>query len=125
MNSRVIEASYKVINQFQTVFMPNCFIDGHVRALNILIEDATTCKFEDVGIAFDSAKTYDYVNKDYICSALERYGLPAVFIADINRLFFNTRIVVNMNGFLTPDVRQHRGLRQSDAISPILFGTMR
>lgn len=121
MNSRVIEASKKIINQFQAGFMPNRFIGDHGMALNVLIEDATKCKHEGVGIAIDSAKAYDYVNEEYICSVLDRYGFPAAFITCIRRLFFNTRIVVNMNGFLTPDVQQQRGLRQGDAISPILF----
>ncbi|CEP08443.1 hypothetical protein, partial, partial [Parasitella parasitica] len=101
--------------------MPNRFIGDHSLALRVLMEDASKCKHTAVGIAIDSAKAYDYVNEEYTCSVLDRFGFLAAFTNCIRSLFFDTQIVINMNGFLTTPVHQRRGLRQGDAISPILF----
>ncbi|CEP09058.1 hypothetical protein, partial, partial [Parasitella parasitica] len=38
-----------------------------------------------------------------------------------SHLFFDTHLVVNVNGFLSPRVPQLPGLKQGDPISPILF----
>ncbi|CEP11246.1 hypothetical protein, partial, partial [Parasitella parasitica] len=121
LNGRVIEASTTVINQLQAGFMPNRFIGDHGLALRVLMENASKCKHTGVGNAIDSIKAYNYVNEEYICSVLSRFGFPAAFTNCIRSLFFNTQIVINMNGFLTPSVHQRRGLRQGGAISPIHF----
>jgi hypothetical protein len=101
--------------------MPNRFIGDHGLALKVILEDAQKLQHNGIGIAIDSAKAYDYVNEKYICRVLEKFGFPGRFIETIRRLFFQNEITVNMNGFMSNTVHQHRGLRQDDAISPILF----
>ena len=53
--------------------MPSRFIGEHGLALPILIEDAQINSNRAVGVAIDSAKTYDYVNKRYIWFSLATY----------------------------------------------------
>lgn len=121
LNRRVIEASKSIISPYQAGFMPERFIGDHGLALKIMMEDATHLQTASIGIAIDSAKAYDYVNAQYICSVMKKFGFPPQLITCIKTLFFSNNIVVNMNGFFTPTVHQRRGLRQGDAISPILF----
>ncbi|CEP08553.1 hypothetical protein [Parasitella parasitica] len=85
------------------------------------MEDAQLYSNRALGVAIDSAKAYDYVNENYICKVLQKFGFPSAFITSIRNLFFKNQIVINVNGFLTDSVQQKRGLRQRDSISPVLF----
>ncbi|CEP09380.1 hypothetical protein, partial, partial [Parasitella parasitica] len=121
LNARVIGAANKAITGHQAGFMPTRFIGDHGMALRLLMEDAQLHDNRAVGVAIDSAKAYDYVNEQYICKVLQKFGFPTIFITSIRNLFFKTKITINVNGFLTEPVSQKRGLRQGDSISPVLF----
>ncbi|KAK4518015.1 uncharacterized protein ATC70_001365 [Mucor velutinosus] len=121
LNSRVIGAANKVITGHQAGFMPTRFIGDHGLALRLLMEDAQLHSNRAVGVAIDSAKAYDYVNEQYICKVLQKFGFPSTFITSVRNLFFKTKIAINVNGFMTDPVSQKRGLRQGDSISPVLF----
>jgi hypothetical protein len=101
--------------------MPNRFIGDHGLALKLVFEDAKKRQHPGIGIAIDSAKAYDYVNEEYLCRVLDKFGFPTIFITTIRKLFFQNSITINLNGFLSKEVQQRRGLRQGGAILPILF----
>ncbi|KAK4520677.1 uncharacterized protein ATC70_006555 [Mucor velutinosus] len=121
LNSRVIGAANKVITGHQAGFMPTRFIGDHGLALRLLMEDAQLHSNCAIGVAIDSAKAYDYVNEQYICKMLQKFGFPSTFITSVRNLFFKTKIAINVNGFMTEPVSQKHGLRQGDSISPVLF----
>lgn len=128
LNSRLMGIASQLINNFQTGFMPQRFIGDHGFSLNLMIENSKVCKgsnksefTEYVGIMLDNHKAYDRVHPYYLTKVLEKFGIPASIIQCIQNLFFNNEIFVNVNGFLTNPIKQKRGLRQGDAISPLLF----
>jgi hypothetical protein len=93
-----------------------------------MMDNARTAKsankeeFEEyVGVMLDNNKAYDRVHPHYLAQVLQKLGFPIEFVRCIENLFFDNEIFVNMNGFLTNPVKQKRGLRQGDSISPILF----
>ncbi|CEP16357.1 hypothetical protein [Parasitella parasitica] len=120
LNARVIGAANKVITGHQAGFMPTRFIGDHGMALRLLMEDAQLHDNRAVGVAIDSAKAYDYVNEQYICKVLQKFGFPTIFITSIRNLFFKTKITINVNGFLTEPVSQKRGLRQGSVHQGLL-----
>lgn len=123
-----MEVASKIINKFQTGFMVNRFIGDQGLALKIMIDNAKSTKinnkneFEEyVGIMLDNNKAYDRVHPHYLTQVLLKFGFPFEFVRCIQNLFFDNEIYINMNGFLSNPVKQNRGLRQGDSISPLLF----
>ncbi|KAK4510448.1 uncharacterized protein ATC70_011427 [Mucor velutinosus] len=128
MNSRITTVASRLINKVQTGFMQDRYIGDQGMALRVMMDNAKTAKgnnkdeFEEyVGVMLDNNKAYDRVHPHYLAQVLQKFGFPMEFIRCIENLFFGNEIFINMNGFLTKPVKQKRGLRQGDSISPILF----
>ncbi|KAK4517759.1 uncharacterized protein ATC70_001103 [Mucor velutinosus] len=118
----------RLINKVQTGFMQDRYIGDQGMALRVMMDNAKTAKGNDkdefeeyVGVMLDNNKAYDRVHPHYLAQVLQKFGFPMEFIRCIENLFFDNEIFINMNGFLTKPVKQKRGLRQGDSISPILF----
>ncbi|KAG1468931.1 hypothetical protein G6F56_003553 [Rhizopus delemar] len=124
MNNRIMGCSEKIINEFQSGFMPGRFIAENGLLSQMIIEDAQANKTSEhnLGLLLDQEKAYDRVNLDYLRRVLIHYGFPTIIVDSIYNLFHNNRITLNINGFLsdTP-VLKKRGLKQGDPISCILY----
>ncbi|CEP07268.1 hypothetical protein [Parasitella parasitica] len=70
-----------------------------------------------IGLLLDQEKTYNCVHPIYLYAVFLRFGFLIALVDSISHLFFDTHLVVKVNGFLSPRVPQLRGLKQS----PILF----
>jgi hypothetical protein len=82
---------------------------------------AVAPKRPHVAVLLDQEKAYDRVHSVYIEKILKNFGFPTDMIATTSKLFFGTKVSVSINGWLAPPFTQHRGLRQGDPLSPILF----
>lgn len=111
----------KLLNPYQSGFIPGRFIGDNGFALSMVMEQARGFDSGGIGLLLDQEKAYDRVHPDYLAAVLERFGFPATWIHCIQSLFFGNQVSVNINGFFTDAILQERGLRQGDPLSPLLF----
>ena len=121
LNQRVMMVADDLISPFQAGFMHGRYIGDHGQTLRLIMNDAKLSNSSGLGIMLDQHKAYDRIHPEYLTKVLRKFGFPDAFVDTIGQLFFATQIIVNVNGFLSRSMVQNRGLRQGDAISPILF----
>ncbi|KAG1532813.1 hypothetical protein G6F51_012925 [Rhizopus arrhizus] len=113
--------SKELICQAQTGFLPERFIGDNGLFLQLLQTHASFSSAHDIGLMLDQEKAYDRVHPEYLTKVLLRFGFPETLVQTIINLFFGSKIQINVNGFLTTEFTQGRGLRQGDPLSPLLF----
>jgi sorting nexin-29 len=72
-------------------------------------------------IFIDFKKAYDCIHRESLMSILEQYGLPLKLVNLIKASAINTEIKVQVGNSLSTAAQVRTGLRQGDALSPILF----
>ncbi|EIE89887.1 hypothetical protein RO3G_14598 [Rhizopus delemar RA 99-880] len=121
LNSRIIKRAQKLVTPYQAGFLRGHFIADNGLLMKLIMEHARLTSSDLVGLLLDQEKAYDRVHPAYLCKALHHFGFPPSIVQSLSTLFFNTGLHINVNGFLSTPVLQHRGLRQGDLISPVLF----
>lgn len=68
----------------------------------------------------DQEKAFDHVDRDYLSNVLKLFGFGPVFQRWISTLYFNAKMKILVNHFLTEAIPLERGVRQGDPLSPLL-----
>ena len=115
LNKCLIQVLPPLIMLYQTGFLPNRFIADNRLLVRLIMEQAKQhSNSKAIRLMLDFEKAYDRIHPMYLSRVLEKFSLPASTIKSIHRLFFNTKICININGYLSNTIIQHRGLRQGD-----------
>jgi hypothetical protein len=123
INQRIMQASGKIINNFQLGFIPGKYIAENAMITQLIMEDAASQSgCQGLGILLDQEKAYDRVDLTYLKLVLAHYGFPAALVNTIYRLFSRNKINIVVNGqVMSKEVHKARGLKQGDPLSCILY----
>jgi hypothetical protein len=121
LTQRIQPICQRIVNPFQTGFVKGRFIGDNGALIKCILDDAKLVQSSAFGLMLDQEKAYDRVHPLYLRATLLRFGFPIATVDCIVGLFFNTHISFNINGFISQPIHQHRGLRQGDPLSPLLF----
>jgi len=122
LNARLMPYFTKCISSNQLGFIPGRFIADHGLTVNSIKMIAHHHRSSSIGLLLDQEKAYDRIHPKYLRHVLDAFNVPPGISLCIISLFFSTDISVNVNGHITSSpILQHRGLRQGDPLSPLLF----
>lgn len=111
----------KLLNPYQSGFVPGKFISDNGLALSMILDQACSLKSPGVGLLLDQEKAYDRVHPHYLRQVMTQFQFPLQLIECVSQLFFGNQVQININGFFTSVIEQQRRLRQGDPLSPLLF----
>ncbi|WRX16202.1 Reverse transcriptase domain - like 10 [Theobroma cacao] len=103
------------------------FVKGRLISDNILLAQELIGKLDyksrggNVVLKLDMMKAYDRINWDFLYLMMEKFGFNAHWIDMIKRCISNCWFSLLINGQSVGYFKSERGLRQGDAISPLLF----
>lgn len=74
-----------------------------------------------IDLMLDQEKTFDRVHPTYLTQVVLHFDIFSAVFHSLTGLFFDMTLRLNINGFLSSDALNGRGLRQGDPISLVLF----
>lgn len=111
----------EIIHIDQTGFIPGRPSFGNVRRLlNLLYSDCIDNK-EAAILTLDAHKAFDSIEWNYLFYVLKLFGFGENFIKWVKILYFKPKSCVITNNMVSKCFKLHRGVRQGDCLSPLLF----
>ena len=103
-----------------------CSIPGRSIFANLALLCDTLAFIERTGesgilLSLDQEKAFDRVDRSFLLNLLELFGFGPWFRECIATLYNGAYMRVLVNDFLSESIALERGVRQSDALSPMLY----
>jgi hypothetical protein len=92
-----------------------------ISALRHIIEGANRKHLALVLIFVDFKKAFDFIDRIILFGILRYYGIPEGVVQAIERLYKNSKGVVNVNGKKSEPFDINTGVLQGDVLAPFLF----
>ena len=123
VTNRLKSVIQQLISPSQTAYIQGRFIGENSRVVYDIIEHLNNSSSSGIITAIDFESAFDTVSWEFLSTALDKYNFGPYFQNLINVLYLNPDLTsrISLNGFLGPEVRLKRGIRQGDPISGYLF----
>jgi len=111
----------KLIHRDQAGFVKGRYIGESIRTILDVIETCDEKKIHGLMVNMDIQRAFDKIRWENIHDMFSLYGIPEQFLNLMSLLFNNSTSSVINNGYLTSRFKIHRGVRQGDCASPLIF----
>ena len=121
LSLKLADAAPSIIHPDQAGFLKNRSIFDQVKTTKMVIEYMNSSSRKGAIIALDQEKAYDKILHPYLWQVLRKFEFPEEFIKTVQSLYDNAETTIMINGELSIPYIIHRGVRQGDALSCLLF----
>ena len=110
-----------IVNPDQTCSVPGRSISSNVILLRDCLDYIEQTGETGILISLDQEKAFDRVDRSFMLTLLGHFGFGPSFVNCIRTLYNGANMQILVNDFLSRPVRLGRGVRQGDALSPLLY----
>ena len=110
-----------IISPDQTCSVPGRTISSNLILLRDCLDYIERTGETAILVSLDQEKAFDRVNRSFLLTLLEHFGFGPSFRNSIRTLYKGAYMRILVNDFLSDPVLLQRGVRQGDALSPMLY----
>jgi hypothetical protein len=111
----------KLISETQTTFIPGRYILEGVVILHEVLHELRVSNLRGIILKLDFEKPYDKVQWGFMMEVLRRKNFPPKWLEWMKQIIEGGRVAININGEDGQFFNTHKGLRQGDPLSPLMF----
>jgi hypothetical protein len=102
----------KIVNNDQTGYIKNRFIDFNHRQIQDIIDFAESYNVEGAVVFVDFKKAFDSLEWTFILTTVKHFGFNESFIIWVKTVYSNIQTCVMNNGWISEIFKNSRGIRQ-------------
>lgn len=121
LNNRLACCIKKVISDTQSGFIRGRYILDSVVALHEILHEVKRGKQSGILLKIDFEKAYDKVNWQFLYQMMIMKGFRVKWCDWVMRTVRGGKVAVRTNDLTGPFFSTHKGVRQGDPFSPLLF----
>jgi hypothetical protein len=121
LNNRLSTCINKVISENQFGFVKCKYILDCVVALHEIIHEIKKKKQNGIILKIDFEKAYDKVNWYFLYNMLQQKGFGDRWCDWVMKIVKGGKVAIRTNGMIGSYFPTHKGVRQGDPFSPLLF----
>ena len=110
-----------IVDPDQTCSVPGRSISSNLALLRDTLDFIERTGETGILVSLDQEKAFDRVNRSFLMNLLEHFGFGPSFCSWIFTLYNGAYMRILVNDFLSDPVPLLRGVRQGDALSPMLY----
>lgn len=101
--------------------MPKRSIYDQTKLTELTIKHCESQKQNGIILALDQEKAYDRIDHEYLWQTLKAYNFTEKTIKKLQNLYKGAKTSIRINGCVTEPFEIHRGVRQGDPLSCLLY----
>lgn len=110
-----------IVDPDQTCSVPGRSISSNLILLRDALDYIDKTNEPGILISLDQEKAFDRVDRAFLMNLLKLFGFGPSFCNWISTLYNGAYMQILVNGWLSDKVHLHRGVRQGDSLSPMLY----